>query len=172
MRFTFNDSIALTPADNIRITEAGFYDTNAQLWLTGLTSGVTLEYFSGLIIEVDDKQEFEIEGIADSASAEYTRIIGGDIDWDTDGVDLFSDITSFPSIFSELFAKPFSNNSTNTASTRYWANGSSHLGMTFGAVPTTSSFSQTNITSVPEPTSLTILALGILGFVSGKVNWK
>jgi len=168
LRFTFNDAIVLTPADNIQITENGFYDANAQLWLTGLTSGVTLEYFSGLIIEVDDKQEFELEGIADSASAEFTSIIGGDIDWDTDGADLFSDITSLPSIFSELFANPFANNSANTASTRYWADDSSHMGMTFGHVPTISVFTKSQVTDVPEPTSLAILAVGILGFIARK----
>ena len=169
LRFTFDDSTNLTLASATTITyDNAFFDSNAKLWLTGLTSGVTLEYFGGLIIEVDDKQEFEVEGLEVSATAEHTRILGGDIDWNTRGTDIFSDVTSLPIIFAELFASPFTNNSTNIASTRFWANGNSQLGMEFGHVPETSNFSQTTIAKIPEPTSLVILSLALLGLVSRK----
>lgn len=162
LRFTFNDATALTSSTGVVPSDDAFIDTNAQLWLTGLTSGATLEYFSGLIIEVDNQHEFEIESIATSATQEFTQIIGGDIDWDTLGTNVFSDITSISTVFSELLANPFNNQSTNTASTRFWLNGSSHYGMEFGHVPSVSNFSSTNISTVSEPTTFVVFGLGLM----------
>jgi len=170
LRFTFDSSILLTPANGTTIAQDAFFDSGATLWLTGLTSGVTLDYFGGLIIEVDSKQEFELEGIEASATSTFTRIIGGDFDWDTKGSDIFSDISSLSTTFNELFANPFLNKSTNTASTRFWANGDSHLGMIIGPVPSSSTFSQTVVSTVPEPTSVVILSIGLLALASRKIK--
>lgn len=162
LRFTFDDTTVLTPSTGVAPSVDSFIDSEAQLWLTGLTSGATLEYFSGLIIEVDSQHEFEIESIAMSASQEYSQIIGGDIDWDTLGTAVFSDITSISTVFSELLASPFNNQSTFTASTRFWLNGSSHYGMEFGHVPSVSTFSPTSISTVSEPTTFAVFGLGLM----------
>ncbi|MDJ0581586.1 hypothetical protein, partial [Crocosphaera sp.] len=166
LNFTFDDT---TPDNDSAIGAADYEDPNATLTLTGLTSGSTLSYFGGLELQLDDDEELEIEGIPVDATASVTPILGGDIDFDTQGTPFFSDVDDLSSVFADLFASPFPNLSTFDSDTRFWNGIESVDGMVIGAVPNPATF--TNVTpaaAVPEPSSmLSLLLIGVPFVVKG-----
>lgn len=160
INFTFDDSVA---DQRPGAGTSKWQDPNATLTLTGLTSGATLAYLGGLDIEVDDDEEFELEGIPTSATALITPILGGDFDLDTQGTSFFTDPDDLSQIFADLLAAPFPNASSNAADTRFWDGSTSVSGMEFGPAPASVTITSGDTGQVPIPAPLALLVPGLIG---------
>jgi len=166
--FTFDDA---TPDERDDTGKAQYFDYSSTVSLTGLTSGATLTYFGGIDLELDDDEELEIDSVLDVATAESPRIIFGDIDFDTKGTALFTDVDDLPTVLSELNTV-YDNNINEWASTYYW-NGFSgrRTGMKFGPVPGSPTFSSAPVDVEPVPVpGAAVLALLGLGTARAKLR--
>jgi len=153
---------------------ASYDDPTGTISVMGLTSGATLSMSpgAGVEVELDDRNEFELESLVSSASPTIPFILDRDVDFDnntgdvvngpflTDDVDdLAGSIESLSSfVIGGLFRTP--NGTSLDASIGYWdfANGRSVArGLDFGPVPTG---------DVPVPSALPLLATGLAGLVA------
>ena len=155
LRFTIDDSTADTESD----AQSGFFeDPLGLIVLFGGTSGAAVTYAGGVEMEIDDEQEFEIESVANSATATTTPIIDGDFDLDTNDTNFFSDPDSLAISLAELLATAFPSLDTGSARTEFFNGTSSVTGMKIGPAPNPTVF-----TSVPEPSTLALLGIGLVG---------
>lgn len=169
INFTFDDSVAdLRPGTGT----SKWQDPNATLTLTGLTSGASLAYLGGLDIEVDDDQEFELEGIPANATALTTPILGGDFDLNTLGTSFFTDPDDLSQIFADLLAAPFPNASINSASTSFWDGSGSVIGMEFGPAPASGTITGGYTGQAPIPAPLALLVPGLIGLALTQARRK
>ncbi|MEO1689355.1 MAG: VPLPA-CTERM sorting domain-containing protein [Pseudomonadota bacterium] len=141
--------------------------------VTGLTSGSMLEMSpnSGVEIQFDDPNEFELESSRQSATASIPFVLGNDIDFNNDIndvqngpalspdiEDLSASIASLQSfVIGGVFTTP--NGSTNIAIIDFYdaTTGASEFGIEFGPVPTQ---------AIPVPAALPLLATGLAGLVA------
>jgi|GEM_PF-5047813 len=167
MQFSFDDAIADADAD----ADAGNYsDASATLTLIGKDSGATLSYLGGLSLIVEE-DALEITGLPSSATAGQSPVLAGELELETSGAAFFSNVNDLSTVFADLLASPFPNNSASLAATEFF-NGSSTVGIQFGPASASTQFSLLPAdpsgdptATTPEPTSFIALVAVLLGGV-------
>lgn len=98
---TVDDATADSAASS---TRGLFTDVGGTVTVKGLTSGTTVTMNAGVEIEVDDDTEFDLETVPAEPSAAIPFIIDEDVDFETSGLAIFSDVNDLSVILAEFIA--------------------------------------------------------------------
>ena len=116
-------------------------------------------------VEQPGRYRLEIVGIPTNATAANSPVLTGAIELETTGAIFFSDGNNLAAIFTDLLANPFPNNAFNIASTQFF-NGSSNLGIQFGAASASAQFSLLPTNPNPEPPTTTPEPSALIAFIA------
>ncbi|MEO1293544.1 MAG: hypothetical protein AAFV62_12055 [Pseudomonadota bacterium] len=163
-----------TPDTNAPDQSGFFGDPLGTISILGETSGTFLLMSpgSGVLVDVDDEEEFELKSLEDIPSADIPITLDDDVDLNTLGTDVFSDPDDFSTVLAELIALgTFPNASGNSAQVRVFdqndPSGIGLLGLQFGPAPDGARIIPGDVGAViPLPAPAALLLTGLVGLAA------
>ena len=164
--FTIDDATSFGIDDDYD-DPSGFYE------ILGLTSGSLVTTNNGVSLEIDDSREIEIDNGPGPSTGIGVIDIGGDFDYDSATVELFSDKTDLSVVLSDIIGTFTFESDSHSAEVTLGDGSSSVVQAEFtfdqGGDPLTTTFSLVEPAHtapgdpIPEPSTLVLFGVGILG---------